>query len=114
MLSGELTKLYYSIGEVADMFGVATSVIRYWESEIPNISPAKNSKGERRYTPKDIHKLNEVYHLIKERGFTIEGAKKELQSQRSSSKESNQVVKKLNNLRSEIIKLKQLLDNGDI
>jgi DNA-binding transcriptional MerR regulator len=110
MLSGELTKLYYSIGEVADMLGVATSVIRYWESEIPSICPSKNSKGERRYTPKDIHKLESVFHLIKERGFTIEGAKKELQSQKADDKLQSHILKKLHTLKSEIIKLKEMLD----
>lgn len=113
MLPADLTKLYYSIGEVAEMFGVATSVIRYWESEIPYLSPAKNSKGERRYTPKDIHKLESVYILIKERGFTIDGAKKELQSEKSTSREQNQMLKKLVSLKTDILKLKNMLESDE-
>lgn len=111
MLKGELTKLYYSIGEVADMFGVAASVIRYWESEITYLHPSKNSKGERRYTPADIKKLQDVYHLIKERGFTIDGAKKELSLQKSQTKNTNQIIKKLEALKSKVEKFKNSLSD---
>jgi len=74
----DLTKLYYSIGEVAEMFGVSNSLIRYWESEFNVLKPSKNKKGDRRFMVKDIRTLERIYTLVKERGFTLEGAKKEL------------------------------------
>lgn len=91
---GELTKLYYSIGEVAEMFSVSKSLIRFWESEFDLLRPHKNSKGDRRFTKQNIDQFNTIYHLVKERGFTLEGAKKEL---------------KLNKDR--IVKRKQTLDS---
>ena len=97
-----LTKLYYSIGEVADLFGVAPSLIRYWESEFTTLKPGKNNKGERKYTVKDIEMLQQIYHLVKERGFTIEGAKKELDQQKQASKEKNTLLKQLKDLRKKI------------
>jgi DNA-binding transcriptional MerR regulator len=104
----QLTKLYYSIGEVADMFHVAASVIRYWESEFPLLHPAKNSKGERKFTVKDIEMLEQIYHLVKEKGFTIEGAKKELENQKSEKKEMSLLLKHLKDLKR---KAKEMRDN---
>lgn len=75
-----LTKLYYSIGEVADMFEVNTSLIRFWEKEFPQLKPKKNKKGNRLFTVKDIEKLNSIYTLVKEKGFTLDGAKGQLKS----------------------------------
>ena len=72
----QLTKLYYTIGEVAEMFDVNTSLIRFWEKEFSIIQPKKNRKGNRMFTPKDIENLQVIYHLLKERGYTIEGAKR--------------------------------------
>ncbi len=106
----ELTKLYYSIGEVAEIFGVAPSLIRYWEAEFPSLRPAKNNRGERKYTPKDIETLKAIYHLLKEKGFTIDGAKKELDIQKSSAKEQSAIIKKLKELRKNILSLRAELD----
>ncbi len=71
-------KLYYSIGEVAVAFSVNTSLIRFWEKEFDVLQPKKNAKGNRKFTPKDIKNLELIYHLVKERGFTLEGAKTHL------------------------------------
>jgi DNA-binding transcriptional MerR regulator len=71
----QLTKLYYSIGEVADMFDVNTSLIRFWEKEFTLIKPKKNKKGNRLFTPKDILNFNKIYILVKGQGYTLEGAK---------------------------------------
>lgn len=101
-----LTKLYYSIGEVSELFGVAPSLIRYWESEFSVLKPAKNSKGERKYTVKDIEMLQQIFHLVKERGFTIDGAKKELDQQKMVTKEKNTAIKQLKELRKKIEILK--------
>ena len=68
-------KRYYSIAEVANAFAVNTSLIRFWEKEFDILKPKKNAKGNRKFTPEDIKNLQFIYHLVKERGFTLEGAK---------------------------------------
>ena len=73
-----MDKLYYSISEVADMFGVNTSLIRYWEKEFDCLKPVKNKKGNRQFTQPDIDNIRKIYHLTKECGFTIAGAKEQL------------------------------------
>ena len=105
----ELTKLYYQISEVASMFNLSTSTLRYWESEFSNIRPKKSRRGERTYQKKDIIEVERIFTLVKKRGFTIEGAKKELLSQRTADKNDHkkEVIKKLIDLRS---KLNSLLD----
>lgn len=75
-----LTKRYYTIGEVADMFGVSKSLIRYWETEFEFLKPHKNSKGDRRFTVQNIEQFGQIYQLVKEQGFTLEGARKALRS----------------------------------
>lgn len=86
----QLTKLYYSIGEVAGMFEVNTSLIRFWEKEFPTISPKKNKKGKRLFTPKDILKIERIYILVKEEGYTLDGAKKALNSKSGNPSVSEQ------------------------
>ena len=76
-----IEKKYYTIGEVAEQFNVATSLIRFWESEFDNIKPKKNRKGNRQFTKEDIENVRLIYHLVKERGFTLNGAKEMLESQ---------------------------------
>lgn len=76
--SQNFNKLYYSIGEVAEAFGVNASLIRFWEKEFDAIKPKKNAKGNRKFTPKDIEILEKIYDLVKVKGFTLEGAKKAL------------------------------------
>lgn len=78
--SQNFNKLYYSIGEVADLFGVNASLIRFWEKEFDAIRPKKNAKGNRKFTPKDIEVLQRIYDLVKVKGFTLDGAKKALSS----------------------------------
>ena len=104
----DLTKLYYSIGEVAEMFDVSNSLIRYWETEFKVLKPSKNKKGDRRFTVKDIRTLEKIYTLVKERGFTLEGAKKELRS-KNTTKPSDEILNKLKKTRR---KLEDLL--GDM
>jgi len=74
-----LTKRYYTISEVSEMLGVANSMLRYWEGEFKSVKPRKDRGGIRRYTVSDILQIQDIYVLLKERGFTIEGARKELQ-----------------------------------
>lgn len=75
-----LTKRYYTIGEVAEMFGVSKSLIRYWETEFDFLKPHKNSKGDRRFTVQNIEQFGQIYQLVKEQGFTLDGARKALKS----------------------------------
>lgn len=71
-------KLYYGIGEVADMLGVNTSLLRFWETEIPELSPHKNAKGSRYYTTEDIALLKQIYHLTRDCGYTLDGVRDQL------------------------------------
>lgn len=100
----KLDKLYYTIGEVADMFGVSRSLIRYWESEFSSLKPIKNSKGDRRFTKQNIEQLNQIFHLVKEKGFTIDGAKGELKDQRKNHQQKNEVLHRLQGLRNDLVK----------
>lgn len=105
-----LTKLYYSIGEVAEMFDVNTSLIRFWEKEFKTIQPKKNKKGNRMFTPKDIEQLRVIYHLLKERGFTIEGAKRKLKDNKEETINTTELVNKLRYVRAELEKIKNQLE----
>lgn len=102
-------KLYYSIGEVAGAFGVNTSLIRFWEKEFDVIKPKKNAKGNRKFTREDIRNLELIYHLVKERGFTLEGAKTHLKEERQKTLSNFEIIRKLENIKSTLIKLKNQL-----
>ena len=75
-IPSEWTKRYYSIGEVAEIFEINTSALRFWEKEFPELSPKKNERGVRKYTPENMELIRQIYHLVKERGFTLKGARK--------------------------------------
>ena len=117
LINKKLTKLYYSIGEVADMFNVNASLIRFWEKEFSVLKPKKNKKGNRLFTVKDIQSLEKIYDLVKVKGFTLEGAKKELKHKNRVNHRANdsdfdvnlQVMERL-----EKIKLKLLKINSEI
>ena len=102
-------KRYYGIGEVAKAFGVNTSLIRFWEKEFDIIQPKKNVKGNRRFTPEDIKNLKFIYHLVKERGFTLEGAKVHLKEGKKKSLDNFEIVNKLENIKNQLIKIKENL-----
>jgi DNA-binding transcriptional MerR regulator len=107
-----LTKLYYSIGEVAELFGIAPSQIRYWESEFVQLKPAKNNRGERKYTKKEIEIISDIHELLKNKGFTIEGARKELVRKKEDHKESDTLIKRLKKLREQLVKMRESLDEA--
>ena len=90
-----LTKLYYSIGEVADMLDVNASLIRFWEKEFPTIKPKKNKKGNRLYTPKEILKIDRIYILVKEKGYTLQGAKDYLKFNATATKDKLEIIRSL-------------------
>lgn len=105
----EITKLYYTIGEVAAMFGENTSLIRFWEKEFDIIQPKKNKKGNRLFTPHDVENLKVIHHLVKERGFTLAGAKKKLGENRSDTAQNAEVVEKLKEIRGFLVELRESL-----
>lgn len=102
-------KRYYSIGEVAEMFGISKSVIRFWENEFETLRPHKNSKGDRRFTLQNIEQLREIHTLVKARGFTLEGAKRELKQLKTRDKGKEETLEKLQSIRSFLIDLKTKL-----
>lgn len=103
-------KLFYTIGEVAKMFDVNTSLIRYWEKEFNIIKPKKNAKGNRLFTPKDVENFHKIYHLVKERGMTLEGAKQHLKNNNENEDSKFEVIKSLKNIRAMITDLKDSLE----
>lgn len=102
-------KRYYGIGEVAKAFGVNTSLIRFWEKEFDVLQPKKNAKGNRKFTPQDIKNLSLIYHLVKERGFTLEGAKTHLKEEKLKSLSTFDIISKLEGIKAELIKIKNQL-----
>ncbi len=104
-----MEKLYYSIGEVAAMFDVNASLIRYWEKEFQIIKPKKNKKGNRYFTKKDIENFHLIYHLVKERGMTLKGAKQKLKENRDDSLNNFQVIKSLKDIKQLLLDLKENL-----
>lgn len=107
----ELSKLYYTIGEVADMLNISTSLIRFWESEFTYLKPHKNSKGDRRFTKQNIEQLQLIHHLVKEKGFTLEGAKKEIKDNKARVQAKNKALNTLLHLKSKLTELRSKLDN---
>ncbi len=102
-------KMYYGIGEVADAFDVNASLIRFWEKEFDIIKPKKNAKGNRKFTPEDIKNLELIYHLVKERGFTLEGAKIHLKEQKQETLDSFDIIRKLESIKGQLLKIKEQL-----
>ncbi|MDX1364448.1 MAG: MerR family transcriptional regulator [Arenibacter latericius] len=102
-------KRYYGIGEVAKAFKVNTSLIRFWEKEFDVLKPKKNAKGNRKFTPEDIKNLQLIYHLVKQRGFTLEGAKIQLKENRLKTLSTFDVIQKLEKVKAELIKIKNQL-----
>lgn len=110
MQTGEDTalddKLFYSIGEVAELFQVNTSLIRFWEKEFDIIKPRKNKKGNRLFTKEDLHNFRAIYHLVKERGYTLEGARQKLKGGKESIEHEAEIAEKLNKFKQFLIELK--------
>ena len=105
----DIEKRYYSIGEVAEMFDVNTSLIRFWEKEFDILKPKKNKKGNRLFTVKDVENLKLIYHLVKERGFTLKGAKTKLSQNREDTAKVAQVVSRLQMIKQALLDMKRSL-----
>ena len=101
-----IEKLYYSISEVADMFGVNNSLIRFWEKEFDIIKPKKNKKGNRMFTKDDIENFRVIYHLVKERGFTLHGAQQKLKENKSDTVNKVEVIHRLAKVKEFLLDLK--------
>jgi len=103
------SKIYYAIGEVAKMFDVNTSLIRFWEKEFDIIKPKKNKKGNRLFTRQDVDNFHVIFHLVKERGYTLEGAKKKLKDNKNETIKNVEIVKSLQNIKGFLVDLKEEL-----
>ena len=102
-------KLYYSIGEVSKMFDVNPSLIRFWEKEFSIIKPKKNKKGNRLFTKKDVDNLTLIYHLVKEKGYTLDGAKKKMRENKDEKLDEVEMLKSLKKIRAFLESLKEEL-----
>ncbi|QOI98902.1 MAG: MerR family transcriptional regulator [Flammeovirgaceae bacterium] len=105
----EIEKLYYSIGEVAEIFNVAPSLIRFWESEFDIIKPKKNRKGNRQFTKEDIDSVRTIYHLVKEKGFTLQGAKEMLRNNEFDVKDKLELIDSLKTVRKFLVEVRDRL-----
>ena len=108
----KVEKLYYSIGEVADMFDVNTSLIRFWEKEFDIIKPKKNKKGNRLFTQKDIDHFHMIYHLVKERGMTLKGASKKMRENKEETEQNFEIVKSLEEIKGMLLAVQETLDDS--
>ena len=99
-------KRYYKIGEVANAFGVNTSHIRFWEKEFDVLKPKKNNKGNRLFTQEDVKNLQLIYHLVKEKGFTLEGAKTKMKDNAKAVKDNFNMIIRLERIKAELVKIK--------
>jgi DNA-binding transcriptional MerR regulator len=102
-------KRYYSIGEVAKAFGVNASLIRFWDKEFDILKPKKNAKGNRMFTPEDVKNLQLIYHLVKERGFTLEGAKTHLKEGQKKTLDQFEIISKLESVKMQLMNIKNQL-----
>jgi len=102
-------KRYYKIGEVAKAFGVNTSHIRFWEKEFDILKPKKNNKGNRLFTQEDLKNLKLIYHLVKEKGYTLEGAKSKMKESPKKIENNHEIISRLETIKAELIKIKNQL-----
>ncbi|MDE6778848.1 MAG: MerR family transcriptional regulator [Alistipes sp.] len=110
----ESKKLFYSMGEVSEMFDVKPSLLRFWESEFDVIKPKRNKKGNRLFTPADVENLKLIYHLVKERGMTLDGARKALKQNRGELSRDAELLERLQRVRSILAEVRdELKDDSE-
>ena len=107
----KIEKILFTIGEVAKMMNVETTVIRYWENQFEALKPQKNKKGNRLFTKDDIETVKLIHHLVKERGLTIKGAKQKLKENPEGTEHDAKIVKKLQAIRQELIEIRDKMDS---
>jgi len=105
----KIEKLFYTIGEVADMFNVNTSLIRFWENEFDIIKPTRNKKGNRLFTKQDVENFYIIYHLVKERGLTLDGAKKKMKENKDDTINNFEIIKSLQNIKELLLEVRETL-----
>ena len=105
-------KIYYTMGEVSEMFAVNPSLIRFWEQKFDILKPDKNKKGNRLFTPKDVENLKLIYHLVKENGMTLAGAAKRLRDNREGVERNLEIIEKLQGMRALLLEVREELKSG--
>lgn len=103
----KIEKVYYTIGEVAELFEVNTSLIRFWEKEFDILKPQKNKKGNRLFTRQDMDNLRIIYHLVKERGYTLQGAKDKLKQNKEDVVRNVEIIDSLTRIKGFLLELKE-------
>lgn len=109
----KIEKIYYSVGEVAQMLGENPSLIRYWENQFEKLKPFKNKKGNRMFSPDDVELIKLIHYLVKQRGLTIKGAKQKLRENRDETMENYEIVKKLQSVRNELKEILAEIDDNE-
>jgi DNA-binding transcriptional MerR regulator len=104
---GKIEKIYYTIGEVSELFEVNASLIRFWENEFEVLRPQKNKKGNRLFTKEDINTLRIIYHLVKEKGYTLQGARDKMKGNREDVEKQVEVIDSLQRIKSFLLELKK-------
>lgn len=104
-----IEKIYYPIGEVAEMFNVNTSLIRFWEKEFDIIKPKKNKKGNRLFTKEDVDNFHIIYHLVKEKGMTLKGAQKKMKENREDTQNNFEVIQSLTSIKELLLEIRDEL-----
>ena len=105
--AGKIEKIYYTIGEVAELFEVNASLIRFWEKEFDFLTPQKNKKGNRLFTKEDINKIRIIYHLVKEKGYTLQGAREKIRRNKEDVEKQIEVIDSLQRIKSFLLELKK-------
>ena len=103
-------KMYYSISEVSEMLGVNASLIRFWEKEFDVLRPKKNSKGNRQFTKEDVTHLRLIYHLVKEQGYTLQGANEKLKLDKGQGTKKVEIIDSLYKVRNLLVDIKDILE----
>jgi len=106
-------KIYYTMGEVSEMFDVNPSLIRFWEQKFDILKPDKNKKGNRLFSPRDVENLKLIYHLVKENGMTLAGAAKRLRENREGIERNLEIIEKLQRMRAMLVEVREALKAGD-
>lgn len=107
----KVEKLYYTIGEVAELLGESTSLVRFWATKFPKyIQPARNKKGNRLFTADDVNNFKIIYQLVKERGMTLDGASKKMKENKEGSDNSLEVITILNGIKQKLIQISKSIE----
>jgi len=107
----KIEKIFYSIGEVAEMVGENQSLIRYWENQFDALKPQKNKKGTRLFAKEDIETVKLIHHLVKVRGLTLKGAQQKLKDNREETINNFEIVQRLQDVRQQLIEIRDELQD---